>query len=279
MIGRDLIHDINAFHPAAGECGLWWLGQQGFVVKLGGAVLYIDAFLTDLPGRRVPPLLEPSLVTNADVILGSHDHADHIDRPAWPLMADASPGAIFVVPELVRKQIVDELRLPAERVLGVDEGRPASLAGVTIEAVPAAHEFLDTDPLTGLHPYLGFIIEGYGMRLYHAGDTCLWEGLHEQLRRRGMLDAMILPINGRDARRLRANCIGNMTYQEAADLAGALHPGTIIPAHYEMFAMNSSDVDQFIDYVRIKYPDRKVVAPRHGERLVLGARHSNNKGG
>ena len=270
MTGAELIGDIDSCRPGPGRCGLWWLGQHGFAVKLGGTVLYIDPFLSDLPGRQVPPLLSPAQVTNASLVLGSHDHADHIDRPAWPALAAASPGAVFVVPLLLRERIAAELGLPPDRVIGLDEGRQAEIAGVALTAVPAAHEFLDTDPATGLHPHLGFIVEGDGFRLYHAGDCCLYEGLHDKLRRRP-LDLMILPISGRDARRLRANCIGNMTYQEAADLAGGLRPGTVVPAHYEMFAMNSADVGEFVEYMRVKYPHQRVVAPRHGERLVIGA--------
>jgi L-ascorbate metabolism protein UlaG (beta-lactamase superfamily) len=271
VTGAELIQDINSCRLRPMQCALWWLGQHGFVVKLGDTVLYVDPFLSDLAGRQVAPLLTPSQVTNARLVLGSHDHADHIDRPAWPVLAAGSPQAEFIVPELVRERIVSALRLPSRRVIGLDEDRPAEVEGVKISAVPAAHEFLDTDPVTGLHPYLGFILEGNGFRLYHAGDCCLYEGLYERLHHR-RFDLMILPINGRDARRLRSDCIGNMTYQEAADLAGAMKPGAVIPAHYEMFAMNSADANDFADYLQVKYPHQRCLVPRHGQRVVLDAR-------
>lgn len=134
-------------------------------------------------------------------------------------------------------------------------------------AVPAAHEFLDEDPATGLHPYLGYIIEGGGFRLYHAGDTCLYEGMQARLRQ-WPLDLALLPINGRDAKRLAANCIGNMTYQEAADLAGAVRPGLTVPTHFDMFATNSEDPQLFVDYMRVKYPRLATCIPRHGQRNI-----------
>jgi L-ascorbate metabolism protein UlaG (beta-lactamase superfamily) len=83
---------------------------------------------------------------------------------------------------------------------------------------------------------------------------------------------MFLPINGRDAARLASGCIGNMTYQEAADLSGALQPGLTIPAHYEMFTGNSADPQAFLDYMRVKYPALETALPMHGERFIIGAR-------
>ena len=91
-------------------------------------------------------------------------------------------------------------------------------------------------------------------------------------RRRWRIDLAFLPINGRDAKRLAANCIGNMTYQEAADLAGGLAPGAVIPAHYDMFAGNSADVQQFARYMQVKYPRQAVIIPGHGQRVLAPGR-------
>ena len=78
---------------------------------------------------------------------------------------------------------------------------------------------------------------------------------------------MFPPINGRDAERLRDNCIGNMTYQEAADLVGVLKPGLAVPGHYDMFAFNGEDPRKFVDYVEIKYPEQKVREYKAGEEF------------
>jgi len=265
--GRALIEDIDNCRVAAGEFALWWLGQQSFVLKLGQAVVYLDPFLTPLADRRVPALLAAAEIRNATLVLGSHDHLDHIDREHWPAMAAASPGARFVVPELLREGLSRDLGLPAGRLLGADEGLSVEHAGVRVTGVAAAHEFLDRDAATGRYPYLCYVIEGNGCTLLHAGDTCVYEGLLTKLRA-WRFDAAMLPINGRDARRLRANCLGNMTYQEAADLAGGLAPGLTIPAHYDMFAFNAADVTEFVDYMAVKYPHLPTRVFRYGERFV-----------
>ena len=267
----DLVGDIDACRLAEGECAFWWLGQHGFVVKLGRAACYVDAFLSPLDGRRVAPLLRPEEVTNADLVLGSHDHADHIDRAAWPAIAATSPRATFVVPELLRERVAKELGIAPGRVRGVDDATSIEVGGVRVSGVPAAHELLDRDEATGLHPYVGFAIEGNGVTVYHAGDSCIYEGMQAKLRR-WSIDVAFLPINGRDAKRLASGCIGNMTYQEAADLAGAIGPGLTVPAHFEMFASNSQDPRPFIDYMRVKYPRLEAIVPRHGERHLAAGR-------
>ena len=77
-----------------------------------------------------------------------------------------------------------------------------------------------------------------------------------KIRAFGRIDVQMLPINGRDARRYRQNCIGNMTWQEAADLAGETGPSMVIPGHWDMFADNSADPAEFADYLDAKYPGK-----------------------
>jgi L-ascorbate 6-phosphate lactonase len=265
---RALIADIDRCPVAKGSCAVWWLGQHSFIMKLGAQVLYLDPFISDHPNRLVPPLLKPSELTNAELIFCSHDHTDHIDRTVWPSIATASPKAKFVVPLLLRDALVRDLKIPAERFIGMDDGQTQEVNGLRITGIASAHEFLDRDPATGHYPYLGFVIEGNGCVVYHSGDTCNYEGLQTKLKK-WKFDVVFLPINGRDARRLASGCIGNMTYQEAVDLAGALAPVVTIPGHYGMFNKNTADPQQFVDYMKVKYSSLKVVCCELGTHLML----------
>ncbi len=265
--GKHLIRDIDTCEVPAGQLAIWWLGQHGFAIKAGQNVVYIDPFLTPMARRQVPPLLAPTDVTNATLICGTHDHADHIDREAWPALAKASPDARFVVPDLLRGGLARDTGIPVDRFIGLDDGQSRTVSGIEVCGIAAAHEFLDRDPASGRYPHLGYVIHANGCRVYHAGDCCIYEGLQTKLRRWPM-DVVLLPINGRDAVRLAAGCIGNMTYQEAADLAGALQPGLTVPAHYEMFANNSQDPAAFINYMKVKYPRLATAVLGHAERFV-----------
>jgi len=264
---RTLIQRLNAVKPGYGEYALCHLGQHSFILKLGETVIYIDPYLTNEKARLIVPLLKPEVVDNAAIVTGSHDHGDHIDRPAWPAVAAASPHAVFVVPEAVRNSVVADTGIAPNRIHGLSDGWSIKLCGVRITAVAAAHELLDRDPETGLYPYLGYVFEGNGVTVYHSGDCCMYEGLVTKLKKWN-IDLALLPINGRDAKRLKNNCIGNMTWQEAADLAGTLEPGLTIPGHYDMFAMNLQDPKPFFDYLKVKYPHLKCARPRLGSILT-----------
>ena len=253
-----------------GAAALWWMGQMGLWVKMGETVLSIDYFASAISGRRVPPPVPAEQVRGVDAFLGTHDHLDHIDHEAWKIWGKACPEALFVFPALHADNVTADGIAP-ERQRGMGEGSVVKIGGVTVRAIAAAHEFLDPDPATGLHPSLQYIIEGNGVRLYHAGDTLRYEGMLGKLRDMGRFDAALLPINGRDGARYRRNCIGNMTFQEAADLAGELRPGLVIPGHWDMFANNPGDPAAFADYLDAKYPGLKCHIPVIQEPILLQA--------
>jgi len=268
LTGNDLIADIDAAEVQPGAVAFWWLGQHSFVLKMGKRILYVDPYLTAKPARLVPPMVTPEQMAHADLILGTHDHGDHIDRKVWPAIA-RSTEATFVVPEFVRESVIDGLGIPGERVVGLDDGTSCELDGVRIAGIAAAHEFLDQDPETGRYPYLGMIIEANGSKVYHAGDTVKYEGLESRMKEHRPIDLAMLPINGRDAIRLASGTIGNMTYQEAVDLAGAINPRLTVPTHYDMFAHNLEDPQLFVDYANVKFPELKVMICEYGEKVEV----------
>ena len=259
----ELLASINVASEDPSVLHIWWLGQMGFVLKSGESIIYIDPFLSAHPRRVIPPLLDPSKINHATLVLGSHDHKDHIDREVWPLIAQKSSNAIFIVPSVIKSDLIKNLDIETERLVGMTDNETLTISGVKLSGVASAHEFLDQDKKTGLFPYMGFIIQFNGFTIYHAGDTCRYEGLETKLRQ-WKIDIMILPINGRDATRYSNGCIGNMTYQEAVDLAGTLHPSLVIPGHYDMFAHNAENPKNFTEYMKVKYPSQSVYICEHG---------------
>jgi len=269
---KELVSDIENYAPKKGEAAFWWIGQLGYIVKTQSVTLSFDAYLAPSKSRTVAPLFAPDEMTFADFIFGSHDHSDHIDHTAWPSIATAAPGARFVVPIKFAGALSKEFGIGKERFIGLDEGiefTDPSIPGFRIIAIAAAHEFLAPDPVTGYHDSLCYIVEADGLRIFHSGDTCKYEGLETKLIGKKPIDLMFLPINGRDAVRFTSGCIGNMSFAEAVDLAGAVAPGLAVPGHYEMFRSNSEDPMKFMDYLAAKYPGQKAWIGEHGVRVEL----------
>ena len=270
MDAQAFLQQVKETPAPYGTAVLWWMGQMGLWVKMGETLLSIDYFAFPRDVRLTPVPMPAKDVTGIDVFLGTHDHEDHIDHPSWQIWAKTCPEARFVFPQLHAASIMED-GISEERHLGLTDGASVQYKDVTIHAIAAAHEFLDQDPETGLYPSLQYIIEGNGVRLYHAGDTLRYEGMLSKLKSFGTIDAMLVPINGRDAERYLRDCIGNMTFQEAVDLAGELKPRLVIPGHWDMFPGNTANPQDFYDYLTAKYGDQvPCIIPKHLEPIVFG---------
>ncbi len=267
---NHFMNSVREFPVPAGSAVLWWLGQMGLLVKMGSTILCIDYFASGMPGRLTPPPVPMEEMSQVDAFLGTHDHLDHIDHSAWKVWARRCPEAEFVFPRLHLQNVLAD-GVPAEKCRGLNDGECCRIGDVTVHAIPAAHEFLSPDPASGLFPCLQYVIEGNGIRIYHAGDTVRYEGMLPKLQAFGPIDAALLPINGRDGKRYRNDFIGNMTFQEAVDLAGELKPAAVIPGHWDMFADNPGDPEAFADYLDAKYPGLiRLIRPGVLEPVYLG---------
>lgn len=255
-----------------GTVALWWLGQMGLIIKAGDTTLCIDYYASPDELRLTQPPIPADALTGIDAFLGTHDHLDHIDHAAWKIWAGTHPEARFLYPRKYMDLILADGVAPGN-AKGLNDGESVKIGNFTIHAIAASHEFLDQDTETGLYPYLQYIIEGNGVRIHHAGDTVRYEGMLPKIKSFGKVDIQILPINGRDGKRYRQNCIGNMTWQEAADLAGETGSELVIPGHWDMFADNGADPHEFADYLDAKYQGKiTCMIPEGMEKIVYKRR-------
>lgn len=269
VLGSELIKEIEETTLPTGQMAFWWLGQMGYAYKIAGKVVFVDPYLGEDDARIYPPVFHAGQASCVDYVIGTHDHDDHINYATWKAIANASPQARFLCSQLYVDRLSETIGIPRERFLGLQDGKTVDVGAIRISGVAAAHEKLDQDDATGLYPYLGVVIQGDGVSLYHAGDTCIYDGMTEKLRAYGTLDAIFLPINGRSGYKLSVNCIGNMTFQEAVDLTGALCPKLVVPAHFEMHAINLGNPLLFYHNIRVKYPGIDCWLGSHGEKVVV----------
>jgi L-ascorbate 6-phosphate lactonase len=252
---------------------LRFLGQAGFVLSGRGVSVAVDPFISDhLAGRRFPCPVPLADLASADLVLATHEHADHLDLSGLRSWLELAPDLRVVVPRPITG-IAREGGVPEANIIGMQPGEQFSWKGATIRAVPALHGVEVSDAYTfgrelsnGLVRYLGYVVEIDGVRIYHSGDTLDHDGLAETLREL-RTDVALLPINGRDTEREARNIVGNLTAQEAADLAIRAGVRTAIPMHYDMFAGNPGSPAQFVE--ALEGSDVTVLIPARGTALPL----------
>jgi L-ascorbate 6-phosphate lactonase len=267
----ELVDAFTSERVPEGAVALWWLGQASFTFKSsGGAIVYVDPYLAVSDRRITPAAFAPESVTNADIVLLTHDHGDHVDPKALPGIARASPGARFVAPRPIVGRVA-ELVGGRERVVAAASDEPLRLdvRGETVEIVPvpAAHEQLEPTPEGFTH--LGYTVRLGGVNVHHTGDTVPFEGQVERVRPHDV-DVLLVPINGRDFYRTRANTIGNMDYREAGDFSVMIGARVAIPIHYGMFRGNTVPPGYFVTYLADYHPEQSChVMGRFGKYLYL----------
>ncbi|MHB8510089.1 MAG: MBL fold metallo-hydrolase [Candidatus Dormibacteria bacterium] len=275
----ELLDRITSAKVPAGTVAMWWVGQEGWIIRGGGLTLAIDPFLSDFGhfGRAYLPPLDPRSITSLDLLLGTHNHADHIDPISFPQLLDASPQALGVVPAAVIDEVV-AFDVARERLRGLVADEILEHGSIRITAIPAVHadapekgyDFHLDDQ--GRGRFLGYVLEIDGVRICHTGDTLPYPGLVERLRPL-QLDLLMLPINGISSFRHERQIAGNMNTFEAAELADLVQPRLTIPMHYDMFAGNAELPGHLVTYSERFHPTVQILVPALGRRIDIVGGH------
>lgn len=262
-----------AAHRGQPGLRLWWLGQSGFLVHFDGFFALFDPYLsdsltrkyaaTDKPHVRITErVVDPARLENISLVTSSHNHTDHLDAETLNPLRAANPGLRIIVPEANRAFAAGRLGCDPDELTGLVDGQRVEHGPFMIEALPAAHEALETDD-RGRNIYLGYVLTAGPYRVYHSGDTVLYEGLAERLRALRP-DAALLPINGSLAERRVA---GNLWGREAAALAREAGIRLAIPCHFDMFEFNTVAPDEFLEACEQLGQDCRLLA--NGEGVTL----------
>jgi L-ascorbate metabolism protein UlaG (beta-lactamase superfamily) len=270
--GDALLAEIKNSRAGSGEADIWYMGQHGFILSLCGAIIYIDVILNDFldksgASRRCYPWpFESGASQRLDYYLCTHDHSDHLNLKTILPLAEANPQVRFIVPFPLRGKLTGA-GIAEDRVLGAREGEELILKeGLTVSPLGAAHPEYISDEKGDLL-YLGYIIRGGGISVYHSGDTYVTGRLVDSLRTAGPLDIAMLPINGGDWERTAANIIGNMSALDAAKLARAVPINLTIPTHYDLLPNNLENPALFADYMYRYSPGKRFHIFALGERF------------
>ena len=207
---------------SAGPLDLTFLGHGTLMLTFKDTVLHIDPYSTVADYAALP---------RADLVLLTHDHADHLDQAALALVR--TPVTDIVLPPVC-----------ADRVQGgliLKNGETRTVRGITVTAVPAYNLVHHRDNGEPFHPRgagNGYLLDFGDTRLYVAGDT---ENIPEMAALKDV-DIAFLPMN----------LPYTMTPEMVADAARSFRPRILYPYHY-----GDTDPQRLVELLRDR-PDIEV---------------------
>ena len=187
---------------SAGPLDLTFLGHGTLMLTFKDTVLHVDPY-----GK----VADYAALPQADLVLLTHDHADHLDQAALALVR--TPVTDIVLPPVC-----------ADRVQGgliLKNGETRTVRGITVTAVPAYNLVHRRDNGQPFHPRgagNGYLLDFGDTRLYVAGDT---ENTPEMAALKDV-DIAFLPMN----------LPYTMTPEMVADAARSFRPRILYPYHY-----------------------------------------------
>ncbi len=247
---------VRERHVQEGSLAIYWLSQAGFVFKSSqNRVVYVDPYFSEVVERafgfkRMMACPIAAEEVEEDLIVCTHEHLDHMDTDALPVIARKAHTEFAGPIECVKN--FTAMGIPESRCHLLEEGKKSVVAGITVNGVYADHGEFAPDAI-------GVVLDFDGIRIYHTGDTAFRPNEFAPVIEMRP-DVLIPCINGR---------YGNMDAMEAARLAGLVHPQIVIASHFWMFVEHDGDPGKFLKACSQLAPGVQALVMKPGEELVF----------
>jgi L-ascorbate metabolism protein UlaG (beta-lactamase superfamily) len=151
-----------------------FIGNSGFLISAGGTKVLIDAFFEGFEDDVLPEYVLDYLLNakppfdNVDLILATHDHADHFSASMVARYLQNNPSTVFIS----TSQAAGQLTGFGGRVIALDprSGTPedTEVRGIQVKAIYISH---GTPPAGTEETYNnGYIVSMNGVTFFHCGD-------------------------------------------------------------------------------------------------------------
>ena len=182
-----------------------WIGHSTVLLQLGGLNVLTDPVFSQRafpvqwlgPRRVVDPALPLDALPPLDIVLLSHTHYDHLDKPAVKRIAKAHPQANWIVPLGVGAYVRG---WGVRDVVELDWWQETVTDSLRVTATPARHFSARRLGDRNKSLWCGFALEVEGKRAYFAGDTAYHPEFGEVGARCGPFDFVMIPIGAYDPR-------------------------------------------------------------------------------
>jgi L-ascorbate metabolism protein UlaG (beta-lactamase superfamily) len=248
----------SAFRPMTGvskepvlvspsELGVTFIGHSSFLIQIGGRNLLVDPVFAERlialrrlrrPGVRIKDL--PAI----DLVLLSHAHMDHLNRPSLRRIVNhnlkvSGRAPIVVVPWGVGDLVSD---FGFARVVEMEWWQTRLISGVEITMTPCKHWgarfFKDTHRGFG-----GYVIRGGEHSVYHAGDSAYFDGF-KKIGQRLQPEVALLPIGAYRPDSYRGV---HVCPEEALQAFLDLGARRMIPMHYGTFRLSQEPMAEPVE--------------------------------
>ncbi|MBS1802364.1 MAG: MBL fold metallo-hydrolase [Acidobacteria bacterium] len=229
---KQYMKSIREFVVPEGGLALWYLGQNGFILKSStGPLIGIDLYLSNscarkfghLPfrlDRQLPIFIEPEDL-DLDVFIATHSHDDHADPETIRRLPKHDRTAFFGPADACR--IFLECGVDRSRCTLIHPGESVAL-GEKLLLTPSFA--MPTDGTDLNHIGIAIVFPN-GIKFYDTGDTAYSDLLGQLLPKN--VDVCAICINGG---------FHNLSAMQAAAIVNAIRPRVTIPCHYDMMVNN-----------------------------------------
>lgn len=222
-----------------------WLGHASFLVQGAGLNFLIDPVFSDycapLPLRGLKRLIEVPIglddLPKIDFILLTHGHYDHLDLPTLRKLGSDLPIVIADGHKgwLGRRGFQQVREVPWWDTFEI-------VPGVKITATPAQHFTARTPWDRNRGHWCGWIIEGAGVRLWHAGDSAWCPAFEEIGRRFSPIDLGMIPIGAYNPRAIMESV--HVTPEEAVEVFKATGCKHAVAMHWGTFRLTDEPMSE-----------------------------------
>lgn len=222
--------DLSWFHSRKdNQLSVTWIAHSSLLVNLDGYRILLDPVFEERvslvgPSRfngRIP--FNPEDLQSVDLVVISHDHYDHLNRPSIEQVAAKTRQ--FIVPLGVGSRLRD-WGIPEDKITELDWWESHQVDNsLTLVATPAQHfsgrNLLDRDKTL----WASWVMMTPNHRLFYSGDSGYFDGFKTIGSRYGPFDVTLLECGAYDENWHFVHMFPEETVQAHLDLRGTiLHP-------------------------------------------------------